>query len=147
MTEQASSTDTDLFGAPVTQIRERWGRRSFAKNKENQQLVVTLRAAGWSQTRIAGYMECDEKTLRKHFSRELEMGADIVEAETLQVLYAQMRQGKSTAINKLLDVLDNGRAAPPMPKKSSEEDEKIGKKEALTRAAATPTNGWGKVLQ
>ena len=147
MSEHTQTVDTDLFGAPVTQIRERWGRNSFAKTKENQELVALLIGTGWTQKRIAAYMGCDEKTLRKHFSREINAGGDMIEAEALQVLYKQMRVGKSTAINRILDVIDNGRAAPPTAASPKEDEEKLGKKEQLNRKASKPTDGWGETLQ
>ena len=69
MINEKSGTDPerDLFGVPVGQLRERWGRPSFAKSDENQRTVMTLRGAGWSQKRIARYMGCDEKTLANIF--------------------------------------------------------------------------------
>lgn len=147
MSETNSSSDVDLFGAPVTQIRERWGRKSFAKTQENQQLVALLIAAGWTQKRIAKYLGCDEKTLRKHFSRELADGADMIEAEALQVTFQQMRQGKGAAINRILQVVDLGRVTTKPPASPSREEEKIGKKEQLERDAHVPTEGWSETLQ
>lgn len=136
--------ELDLFGAPVGQIRERWGRPSFAKTKENQELVATLRTAGWSQSRIAKHMGCDEKTLRKHFSRELSAGADLIEAMAMQVLVQRMRQGHVPATRELLAMVERGRAAPPVPK--TEPEEKLGKKEQADRDAQQPSDGWGDLL-
>lgn len=136
--------ERDLFGAPVDQIRDRWGRPSFSKTKENQQLVGLLRAKGWTQARIAGVLGCDEKTLRKHFSRELEFGADIVEAEAMQVLAARMRQGHVTATRSLLDIAAKGRAAPPLPK--DPKPQPLGKKEQKIDRAGRPSDGWGALL-
>jgi lambda repressor-like predicted transcriptional regulator len=141
--------DRDLFGAPLTQIRERWGRPAFAKNTENQQLVATLISAGWSQARIARYLGCDEKTLRKHFSREIEAGTDLVEGMVLQVLVQKMRGGHVPSANKLLEIIDEkGRPAPPQRGSESKPD-KLGKKAQANLDAQTPPaeSGWAQVLQ
>lgn len=142
--------DLDLFGAPVDQIRDRWGRRSFAKSEANQRLVATLKAAGWSQMRIARYLDCDEKTLRKHFSRELSAGADLVEGQALEVLIGQMRQGKLSAVKRTLDLVEANRAKlpeTPRPEAPAEDKpERLGKKELLDRAARQPGSGWGGLV-
>jgi hypothetical protein len=128
----------DLFGAPIAQIRERWGRPSYAKTKENQELVALLAAKNWSQERIARYLGCDPKTLRKHFSRELEQGADLIEAMALQVTLQQMRQGKNPAVTRILEMVDETRtlSAPPSKPKAAK-DEPVGKKEQAQRDAVT----------
>lgn len=135
----------DLFGAPVQPLRDRRGRPSFAKNKENQELVAVLRARGWSQSRIAAYMQCDEKTLRKHFSRELAIGADMVEADAMVVLIAKMKQGHVPATRTILEIIEEGRAAPPMPRQA-EADKPLGKKAQAEIDARKPSEGWGDVL-
>jgi len=138
--------ERDLFGAPVRQIRERWGRPSFAKTEENQKLVAILRGKGWSQAQIATHLGCDEKTLRKHFSRELAAGGDLIEAEALQVLYTQMRRGSIPATKALLGELERGRAAPPAPKKEPVA-EPLGKKAQAEAAAKAPPSGWGDLVR
>ena len=140
-----AAPEVDLFGAPVTQIRERWGRPSFSKTKENQRVVATLRLAGWAQAHIAAYIGTTEKTLRKNFSRELQAGADLIEGQALEVLVAKMRQGNLTAARRILDLAQAGRAAPPIPK--DEADGPRGKKEILTDAANKPGATWGNLLQ
>lgn len=143
-----SAVDLDLFGAPIAQIRDRWGRPSYAKCKENQQLVATLKAAGWSQRRIARYLGCDEKTLRKHFSRELDAGADLIEGEALQVIVAKMRQGNLPAAKRILDLTADARPAPPpaRPQPDQEPPEKLGKKDQLVADARAPSGRWGDLL-
>ncbi|MGR3498785.1 MAG: hypothetical protein ACU0E9_07825 [Limimaricola soesokkakensis] len=140
----------DLFGAPLDQIRDRWGRPSFKKTPENQRDVATLKAAGWSQMRIARFIGCDEKTLRKNFSRELQAGADMIEGQALQVLVAQMRQGKLPAVKRVLDLVEDNRSAGLAPQAPAPEAEpeapKLGKKEQLALDAAKPTQGWGRLL-
>lgn len=143
-----STVDFDLFGAPVEQIKERWGRPNFQKNPKNQLLVATLKAKGWSQDRIARYLRCDIKTLRKHFSRELQAGSDLIEGQALEVLVSQMRLGKLSAVRQVLAMTDQGRAAPPPAPEVEDEDrpEKLGKKEQLDQAAQTPPSSWGSLL-
>lgn len=142
--------ETDLFGAPVTQIRERWGRPSFGKNKENQELVALLRGAGWTQYRIARYLQCDEKTLRKHFSRELADGADLIEGMALEVTLKKMRSGNSVATGRIFDIIDRGRIEPPAPSDHSEpKSEPLGKKAQASIDAESAHHGskWGNILQ
>ncbi|QDL92538.1 hypothetical protein FDP22_12555 [Paroceanicella profunda] len=135
----------DLFGAPVSQIRERWGRPSFAKTKENQQLVALLVGNGWSQKRVAAHLGCDEKTLRKHFSRELAVGADLIESMALEVVMARMRQGHVPSARLMLERLEQGRAAPPPPKNDPREPA-LGKKAQAQRDAGDMPTSWGDVL-
>lgn len=148
-----ATADLDLFGAPVTQIRERWGRPSFAKSKENQELVALLKAAGWRQAKIAAYLGCDEKTLRKYFSRELEHGDYLIEGMALEVTLKKMRSGNSVATGRILDLVDRGRAAVPFdagarPAQDADEPERLGKKEIANRDAQTAHEGtgWGALL-
>ncbi|MCR9134745.1 MAG: hypothetical protein NXI27_02020 [Alphaproteobacteria bacterium] len=91
--DSLTAPDLDLFGQPIRPIKDRRGRPSYGKVAENQQTVAVLRARGWTHERIARYLGYDEKTLRKHFSRELPAGADIVEGQCLEVLFTRMRQG------------------------------------------------------
>lgn len=143
------AVERDLFGAPVTAIRERWGRPAFAKGPENQELVCLLVGSGWSQKRIARYLRCDEKTLRKHFSRELEEGADRIEAMGLQVLLKKMRSGHSMSTNRLLDIVEErGHPAPPVPRVKPVKAEPLGKKEQAIEDARTAheDTGWGELL-
>lgn len=142
--------ETDLFGAPVGQIKERWGRPSFGKSKENQELVALLKAANWTVLRIARHLGCDEKTLRKHFSRELEQGADLIEAMALQVTLKKMRQGNSVATGRILDLAEKANlTVPPRKDKPSTPDDKLGKKEQANLDARTAHEDgeWGSVLQ
>lgn len=142
--------DKDLFGAPIGQIRERWGRPSFGKNKENQELVALLRSANWTVARIARHLGCDEKTLRKHFSRELDQGSDMIEAMALQVMLQKMRQGNSAATGRILDMVEKANlVVPPQPEAPSQKVERLGKKEqaAIDAQTAHEDGKWGTILQ
>jgi hypothetical protein len=145
----ADVAEFDMFGQPVLPIKERRGRPSFAKTKENQELVCLLRAAGWTQGRISRYLGCDEKTLRKNFSRELEDGADLIEGMALEVTLKKMKVGNSVAIGRILDLVDKkGSPAIPVAPKAAKE-EPLGKKETLQQEAHTAHEGtkWGSLLQ
>ncbi len=143
MSEQPETVDLDLFGQPVQPIRERWGRPRFAKNKENQEVVALLAASGWRQSRIAAYLGCDEKTLRKHFSRQLKLGRDEIWAMSLQVLYKKMRAGNGPATNKLLDIIEAGSGTPVAPAEPAKK-ETLGRKVQRELAAAEPPpTAWG----
>ena len=149
--EAGEAVELDMFGHPVEPIKDRRGRPTYAKSKENQELVTVLRCANWSHERIARYIGCDEKTLRKHFSRELEAGADIVEAEALMVTYRRMRQGNSVATGRILELADKTQIASPQRKAPPKQEKapKLGKKEQLEVDAlhGHQNNDWGNLLQ
>ncbi|MBD9571743.1 hypothetical protein [Ensifer sp. ENS08] len=149
--EGEEGLELDLFGKPIAPIKDRRGRPSYAKVAENQELVTVLRCAGWNHERIARYIGCDEKTLRKHFSRELDAGADIVEAEALMVTYKRMRQGNSVATGRILDLADKAQLAAPQRRQPAKDPkpEKLGKKAQLDEDAKTghQNSDWGNLLQ
>ena len=152
MSDDFSGKDVefDLFGKPIEPIKDRRGRPSFGKNKENQELVCLLRAAGWTQPRIASYIGCDEKTLRKNFSRELNEGADQIEGMALEVTLKKLKSGNSVAISRIFDIIEKGAAAVPIPRAPAKTpEEKVGKKEAADRDAHTAHEGtpWASLLQ
>lgn len=141
--------EVDLFGNPIEPMRDRRGRPSFKKDKENQDFVAVRAAAGWTHEAIASAIGCDAKTLRKHFSRELDAGALIVEGVQLDVLMHQVRQGKVPAIKTLSEMVEKGRrnrfgkgAAKPSPASEAK-----GKKEQKRDAAEQPSTGWASRLE
>ncbi len=67
------------------------GRKAYAKSKANQKLVVDLRAGGMTHGAIATVPGCEEKTLRKYYSRGLHEGAILVQAEAIRVMMRRMR--------------------------------------------------------
>lgn len=94
-------------------------------------------------------MGCDEKTLRKHFSRELEHGVDLIEGMALQVMLKRMRSGHSVSTQRLLEICDaKGHPAPP-PKPTSLKPDTPGKKAQAEIDAHTAHEGteWGQLLQ
>lgn len=136
---------TDLFGNPILPLRDRRGRPSFKKDKENQDFVAVRAAAGWSQAMIAQALGCDEKTLRKYFSRELSGGQLIVEGMCLDVLLRKVREGHAPSIRQLQERMDRVAAPPPPPKPGDQDkpEAPLGKKEQRLRDAETPADGYG----
>lgn len=136
----------DLLGDPVQAIRDPRGRPSFGKSKENQLLVISLRGAGWTQSMIATYMRCDEKTLRKHFSRELDAGALFLDGMAIQVLVKKMLDGHVGATKEIREIAAAGNA----PRKPGDVDKAkaalLGKKEQLVKDSQQPPKDWGDLL-
>lgn len=151
---QADSAPRDLLGDPVDMHKDSWGRPSFEKTEEKQELVVSLKAAGWTNERIAKQMHCDVKTLRKHFSQELSEAVDMLEAEAIMSITKRMRDGNVSAARHILTLSEKGRAAPPERKvkevdpvaDDGQADPKLGKKERLKEAAKKPTGSWAQLL-
>jgi AraC-like DNA-binding protein len=141
---EADRVGLDLFGHPVRPLRDPRGRPSFAKSKENQMLVMTLRARGWSHAQIAAFMGCDDKTLRKHFSRELEHGALFLEGIAMQALVRKMEEGHVGATKEVLAITKA--AVAPTGQAKPKPAAPIGKKETLRRDAEAPPTSWGDLL-
>jgi len=137
--------ELDLFGNPIVPLRDRRGRPSFVKSKENQDFVSVRSAASWSHDRIAEEIGCDAKTLRKYFSRELAFGSVIIEGMALDVLMKRSREGHVPSIRLLRDYVNP--AIPAAPKKGKGKlVTPLGKKQLLSRDAETPPDGWGGLL-
>ncbi len=142
----ADPTPTDLFGEPIKPRTERRGRKKYQKLESDQELVCLLVAASWSQARIARYIGCDEKTLRKYYSRELNEGADLIEGKALEVLLRKMKGGENRSVHKLLDVIDENRATDKAPEPKPEP--KPGKKEQaeIDASDASQNSSWADDL-
>jgi hypothetical protein len=57
----------------------------LVKNIDKNQLLASFsRTAGGSQGRVGRFMEIDPKTLRKHYSRELDQASDLIEGAALR---------------------------------------------------------------
>ena len=141
------AAEVDLFGLPVVPIRDRRGRPSYAKTKENQMFVAARAAAGWSHERIATDMGIDDDTLRKHFSGELQNGRVYVEGMMIDVLTQRMREGHVPSIRMLKDIIDpHPDRAPKGAGDKKGKTPVLGKKEAAVAAAKLPPMGWGDLL-
>jgi hypothetical protein len=141
---EADRVDLDLFGQPMTAIRDPRGRPCFAKSKENQMLVMTLRARNWTHGQIASFMGCDEKTLRKHFSRELEHGALFMEGIAMQALVRKMQEGHVGATKEVLSITRPSVA--PMTTAKPRVPQPVGKKALAGEEARQPPPSWGDLL-
>ncbi len=147
----------DLFGKVLEPIRDRRGRPSYKKDKQNQTFVEARAAAGWTHKAIADNMGIDEKTLRKHFSRELTDGAIRVRGQIIDVLVRRMQEGHVPSIRLLREILDE--AGPVAPRNhpghdadgddDGEEEPKaaVGKKEQRILDAQSVPDDYGDILQ
>lgn len=139
----AEALELDLLGDPFRPLRDPRGRPSYAKSKENQLLVINLRAAGWSEDQVATFMQCDPKTLRKHFSRELAHGALFLEGIALQGLTKKALEGHFGALKEVRAIAQ----AANVPKGARQLKAPLpGKKEQQARDAGAPPQGWGDLL-
>jgi predicted transcriptional regulator len=89
---------------------------------------MVLNGAGMTQEDIALYLGCDVKTLRKHFSRQLQAGRVQLEGVALQVLYKRATEGSVTAAARLYEIARVRPATAP----------KLGKKELAKLDAGKP---------
>lgn len=139
--------ETDLFGNAFEPLKDPRGRKSHKITKRNQGFVIAAVSAGWKQAKIATFLRCDEKTLRKYYSRELEAGATYAEGMALQVVFDKMTNGNLRAANQVLEMSQAqvpGRA--PKVEPDEKQEEPLGKKAALEKAAQNPGGGWADVL-
>lgn len=140
----AGALELDLLGDPYRPLRDPRGRPAYAKSKENQLLVIQLRAANWSEEQVAVFMGCDPKTLRKHFSRELAHGALFLEGIALQGLTKKALEGHVGALKEVMAIA-RAANAPKAPARAARVPT-LGKKEQQASAAARPPQGWGDLL-
>lgn len=168
---EADRPETDLLGDPVGMATAHIGRGEFQVTEENQEVVTVLAASGWTQERIARRIGCDPKTLRKHFSRELELAADTAEAEALLAIHRKARGGNVAAASKVLALAAESRAAVPMGRGAPASDAgtdagtaggrdagtdggtvepasgaRLGKKAQLEQDAQNPSDTWARLL-
>lgn len=156
--EAGSQTDhtpvRDLFGNPLRPMKDPRGRKAYSKSKENQDLVIDLRAGGLTHAEIATVLGCDEKTLRKYYSRELHEGAILVQAEAIRVMMHKMRTGNMAATRAVLEMASLHGPAVKRPRgpdpRSGVGDgapgSKVGKKVLLEKAAGELPTGWSDLL-
>ena len=137
----------DLFGKAVQPIKDPRGRPAYAKTEENQLLVMSLSAASWTHNEIAIYMQCDAKTLRKYYSRELDHGALFIDGMAMQVIVKKMRSGNLSAAKRVQEIAQlkprPGRTPIVEPKKPVAP---LGKKAAAELAAGDVPAGWSNIL-
>ena len=78
---------------PVTKAKKTTPRSSqnpsgneHIPTAENRALVQTLTIAGWAHDRIGYALDIDDKTLRKHYRRELDLSKARVDAQVTQTI-------------------------------------------------------------
>lgn len=141
--KQAPQVERDLWGRPGTYLRDRRGRPCYRKTPENQDFVAHRVAQGWKQEDIAAALGCDEKTLRKNFSRELSEGARIVERELFDALMVKARQGNVSAIREARDWLREASLRDRAPLGKPARPAPLGKKAQVAHEATKPAGEWG----
>jgi hypothetical protein len=143
----------DLFGNKLEPLRDRRGRPSYKKTKENQDFVAVRAATGWTQAMIAEALVTDEKTLRKNFSRELKYGHLILDGLCLDVLLRGTREGHTPSVKALQARLDRVATGEPRRKAAEEAEEtqeqdpapSLGKKELRLDGAREPMLEYGEI--
>ncbi len=70
---------------------------AFEPTDEQRRLVRGFSGFGVTHEDIAGHLEIDAKTLRKHFRRELDRGSVEVTVKVAQSLFQMATQGKNVA--------------------------------------------------
>lgn len=133
--------DIDLFGDPISPPKNGRGRPEFAWTPKKSNRVLLGLVRGLTQAEIASTVDCDVKTLRKHFSRELAMKKSArlkMEMRSLELLMDQASQGSVAAIKALDARLDQLRMRDRVAKDSprpSKAAPRLGKKEEAHQRA------------
>ena len=138
--------EVDLFGNLLVPPKDLRGRKAYGKSSQNQELVANLRAFGKTHDQIAAVLGCDAKTLRKYYSRELDQGSLILEAEAISVLVRKMKSGNIAATKHVLEMASLQTMPTRKPEEQKAVRDPVGKKEMLARDASQPPAGWGDIL-
>lgn len=123
------------------------GRPPHAPTDETRTLVESLSGFGIPQTEIARLVGIDPKTLRFHYSDQLELGTIKATAKVAQNLFGlackPTREGLSAAIFWLKVRAGWSEYAP-----GARGEEPLGKKEAAERDSLTAGDGneWGRLV-
>ena len=127
--------------------RPKVGRPSHAPTDESRNLVESLSGFGIPQDEIARLVGIDPKTLRFHYTDQIELGTIKATAKVAQNLFTMAckptREGLSAAIF-WLKVRAGWSEYAPRPRA----EEVPGKKEVAEREALTAGNGneWGQLV-
>ena len=70
---------------------------AFVPTEEQRRTVRAMSGFGIPQADIATLLEIDDKTLRKHFRRELDRGSIEATVKVAQTLYQMATSGQNTA--------------------------------------------------
>ena len=74
------------------------GRPAYVASDKDRTMVRLLCAGGITQDRIAVALGCSEPTLRRHFARDIKVGATEIDALAVGTLVAAMRGGGKEAV-------------------------------------------------
>lgn len=128
------------------------GRPRFKPTKAQRNRVKLMKAAGWSNERIAAQIGVARNTLEKALAAELEFGADSKKLQVMENLEKASGKGNASASKQLLDMFDVASTLRPdggdLPAPQPEREPRLGKKERLQREAENPdtTTEMGDLL-
>ena len=123
--------------------KNKGGRPAFKPADKDREVVKLMAGHNIAQEKIATALNITDKTLRKHFKRELATAAAQVEAQLVSNLFA-LAKGKDGTAFRANEFLLNCRfgwsryAAPP---REQAVEPKLGKKEQANRDALTAHEG------
>lgn len=141
------AADFDLLGDPIPEGLGKRGRPPHVPNDEKRKLVMMLQALDWSEVEIGDALGITDKTLRKHYFRELRARASArrrVEAVSLMSLLNQVEAGNVSAIktlDKKFEAHDLSKLAEAIKNRGKADsgektrEPKLGKKEQIQAAA------------
>ena len=129
--------------------KNKGGRPAFEANAKDREAVKLMAGHNIGQDKIALALGITEKTLRKHFKKELASAAIQVEAQLVSNLFnlAKGKDGTAFRANEFLLNCRFGwsRYAPAPIAREPE----LGKKEQMERAAQTghEETGWAELIR
>lgn len=130
----------DLLGDPIPEGHGKRGRPTHQPSDEKRRLVIALAAFDKKLDQIASALGITQKTLRKHYSRELREKDEArmrLEGRLMSAALKEVDGGNVSAMNALwkrIDKHDLSRLAMERARASSQGDKK-GKKQQAVEAA------------
>lgn len=149
---------TDLWGDPWVEPKDRRGRKAHRKNPQVAEKVAVLIATGSTQEEIAAIVGLSVPTLNKYYFKSLSDGAAIIRGVVNLSLVEEAKKGKVAAARLLIDQIEKGDASAPMRRarravqaqvQQTAERQPMGKKATAHAAAQTAHEGteWGSLLK
>lgn len=145
--ELAANPSTDLFATtlpssppPRAPRPPAGGRPPYTPTDWDRRRIVAMLGGGATVRAVADVVGLSEATIRKHYADEIERAAEIMQARTLDWLQREASKGNVSAIKALREEMaksDRQKAA--LAASEAPQIEKLGKKEAATRAAQQVT--------
>ncbi len=130
-------------------MKNKGGRPPYVPTQKDRDVVLVMAGHNIAQEKICAALGINEKTLRKHFKKELSSAAAQVEAQLVANMFALAKGKDGTAFRAtafLLHCRFHWTQYAPPPARQGEPE--MGKKEALNQAAQTghEETTWGDVL-